>query len=802
MTAPAAQPAMAVARRPFGVLAALALLMGAVLCLRLPVLPGWPWLWLMVLAGLLLWWKGKRLWWLGPLLSGFGWVGLHAAWTLDAQLPVQWEKRDQVVSGRIVDLPEADERRTRFRLRVDSDAAQPEALRGQLLQLSWHDDFGATEPGPRTQLQAGARWQMTVRLRAPRGLSNPGGFDRERHSLALRIAANGHVRSPETARLQAPPVGINAWRDGMAGRMQADISKPSSRYVRALSIGDTRGLSERDWEILRATGLTHLIAISGFHVGMVAGFIALLGAGVWWLFPRLGRLMPRPLAAGIMALVGAVGYAGVAGFGLPTVRTALMVAVVVLARMWRRPVTVTDSLALAAIVVLVFDPLSILMAGFWLSFAGVAWLVWCLPDTQEVPMLRQFLSAQGVATLGLLPLTAVLFGQASLAGPLANLLAIPWWSLVVIPLALLGTALEVLHAGAGAWAWQAAVWCFDLSWWLFERMAGSRFALWWLPEARWFALPLALLGAFWCLLPRGVPGKWLASLLWLPLLWPDRELPRHGEAELVMLDVGQGLAVLVRTSRHALLYDAGPAVKDGFDAGERVVVPALRALGVGRLDRAVVSHHDNDHAGGFEAVRRVVQVGLTSTPAGSPMPLEETCEAGQSWEWDGVRFRFLHPVPHFPYLGNEASCVLRVETAHGAFLLTGDIGDVVERMLVQREGAALRAEVVLAPHHGSAGSSDPRLISATGARLVLVSSGHDNHFGHPRQDVVQRWERAGAEVLGTADSGAIRVWAGRNGLAVRERRAFRARPWDAVRRHAAATLSYRSMKERPDAPED
>ncbi len=783
-------------------MAALAVVMGTVLCMRLPVLPGWPWLWLSLLAGLGLWWKGGWGWWLGPFLFGFGWVGLHAGWTLAAQLPVQWEKRDQVVSGRIVDLPEADERRTRFRLRVDNDASQPEALRGRLLQLSWHDDFGAIEPGPRMQLEAGARWHFTVRLRAPRGLSNPGGFDRERHALALRIAANGHVRSPETAQRLAAPTGVNTWRDRMAARMQMDIPKPSSRYARALAIGDTRGLSERDWEILRATGLTHLIAISGFHVGLVAGFIALLGAGVWWWFPTLGRVVPRPLAAGFMALLGALGYAAVAGFGLPTVRTVLMVAVVVLARAWRRPVTVADSLALAAIVVLVFDPLSVLMAGFWLSFAGVAWLVWCLPDARGAPVLRQFLSAQGVATLGLLPLTAVLFGQASLAGPLANLLAIPWWSLVVIPLVLLGTALEAMHAGAGLWAWQAAVWCFDVSWWLFERMAGSRFALWWLPEPAWYALPLALAGAFWCLLPGGVPGKPLALLLWLPLLWPDRELPRHGEAELVMLDVGQGLAVLVRTARHALLYDAGPAVKDGFDAGERVVVPALRALGTGRLDRVVISHHDSDHAGGFEAVRRVVPVGWASTPAGSPLPLEDTCEAGPSWEWDGVRFRFLHPTPHFPYLGNEASCVLRVETAQGAFLLTGDIGDVIERMMVQREGPAMRSEVVLAPHHGSAGSSDPRLVRASGAKLVLVSTGHGNRFGHPRQDVVQRWERAGAEVLDTADSGAIRVWMGRDGLAVRERRAFRARPWDAVRRHAAATLSYRSMKERPDAPED
>src|SRR5690606_22477015 len=215
-----------------------------------------------------------------------------------------------------------------------------------------------------------------------------------------------------------------------------------------------------------------------------------------------------------------------------------------------------------------------------------------------------FLTAQWVATLGLLPLTAVLFGQASLAGPLANLVAIPWWSLVVVPLALLGTGLEGLNAGWGGWAWRMAAWCFDLSWPLFGWLAERRVALWCLPVVRWYPLRLALLGALWLLLPRGVPGKALAALLWLALLWPDRGLPRHGEAELVVLHVGQGLSVLVRTARHAYLYDMGPAVPDGYDAGERVVVPALLALGVRRLNGAIVSHSDADHAGGLGAVMR------------------------------------------------------------------------------------------------------------------------------------------------------------------------------------------------------
>ena len=788
------------AANPFGIANAVALLAGAGTCLLLPGLLPWPVLVMSVVFGLAWWWRGSRWRGLGSCLIGFGCAGLQATLVLSAQLPPSWEKRDLLIEGRIADLPQAELRRTRFRFLVDDDDSQPAPLRGKLLQLSWYDDFDAKEPGPRTQLRAGARWRMVVQVRAPRGLSNPGGFDSERHALSQRIAATGYVHEAGRARQLSKPEGIDAWRERMSARIEAAVPSASSRYVRALALGDTRGLEDRDWEILRAAGVTHLIAISGFHVGLVAGFFALCASGLWRRAPGWARRIPRQQAAGLAGLLGALGYAALAGFALPTVRTVLMIAVVALAGLSRRPVRVVDSLALAMIAVLLFDPLSMLAAGFWLSFAGVAWLAWCLPQSQH--WAKGFLSAQGAAILGLLPLTVALFGQASAVGPLINLIAIPWWSLVVVPLSLIGTALEAVHTGAGAWAWQTAAWCFDLTWPLFTRLAESRFSLWWLPEAAWYALPLALSGAFWLLLPRGVPGKPLAVLLWLPLLWPNLESPGQGEVELLVIDVGQGLSVLVRTADHALLYDTGPAVRDGFDAGERAVVPALRALGVSRLDRVVLSHGDNDHAGGFASVSALLPVGQSLTPEGSPVPTDSPCVAGQSWQWEGVLFRFLHPTLHFPYLGNEASCVLRIETEYGAILLTGDIGEVIERELLRRDPASLRAEVVLAAHHGSGGSSDPGFVSATGARLALVSAGFANRFGHPKREVVNRWQGQGAEVLNTAESGAIRLWLGPRGLQLRERRGDQARLWDAVRLRRAATLSYRPANERPRVPED
>lgn len=774
----------------FSPVCALALLAGTGACLWSPALPAWPLLLVALLTGIVLAGCGGLARIAGIALFGFAFAGLHANHALQLQIPATLEGRALELRGRIVGLPLHEPGRTRFEFMVDGDAALPPALRGRRLRLAWYDD----DPNARTGLVAGSRWQLPVRLRAPQGLRNPGGNDGEKQAMAARIAATGHVLEPALARRLAPASGIEAWRERMSLRIAAAAPSPSSRFIRALALGDTRQLSDDDWSRLRAAGLTHLIAISGFHVGLVAGFFALLAAAVWWLFPGLSRRLPRPFGAGLGAVAGGFAYAAMTGFALPTLRTAVMIAGLVAARCLRRRQRLADTLALGCIVLLLLDPLAILGAGFWLSFAGVAWLLWCLPAEQgprRWAVLHDFVAAQAVATLGLLPLTVTLFGQASFAGPFANFAAVPWWSLVVIPLALCGLLVDSLHAGLGDHFWQAAAWCFDVLWPWLVRLADSPLAMAWLPESRWYALPLALLSVFWLLLPRGVPGKPLALLLWLPLMFPARDLPEHGEAQLVVIDVGQGLSVLVRTAYHSLLYDMGPAMEDGFDAGERAVVPALHALGVRHLDAAVLSHGDNDHAGGWAAVGRAFPVAALLAPVDSPAPGIAACVAGQSWDWDGVRLRVLHPTIGFPYLGNEASCVLRIETAHGDALLTGDIGHYVERAMSRREPGRMRNDVVVVAHHGSAGSSDPSFVEATGARLAVVSSGAGNRFGHPRIEVVRRWCDAGAEVVDTARAGAVRIWLGREGLRLDERRTARPRLWDAARRrHGTAGLCY------------
>ncbi|WP_237577689.1 DNA internalization-related competence protein ComEC/Rec2 [Noviluteimonas dokdonensis] len=718
---------------------------------------------------------------------GFALAALHANHAMSIRLPASLEGQDTRIRGRVVDLPDREARRVQFLIRVDDDASQTDALRGRLLRIAWYDGGQSRSPS----VYAGSRWEFDARLRAPRGLRNPGWFDAERHALANRLAATGYVRNAASAREIAHPAGLQAWRADVASRIDAAIDAPVARFIRALALGDTRGLDDDDWATLRATGLTHLIAISGFHVGLVAGFFALLASLPWRLLPSLALRVPRPIAMAVAAVIGALLYTAVAGFALPTVRTTLMIAVVAAVRCARRAQSSFAALSLAVVAMVLVDPLSLLGAGFWLSVCGVAWLLWCLPNA-DGGVLRAFASAQAVATIGLLPLTVALFGQASLAGPVSNLVAIPWWSLVVVPLALIGTALDALHAGLGVRPWRIAGHAFDATWPAFVVIGDSPFAFAWLPEARWYALPFAAFAALWVLLPRGVPGKPLAMLLWLPLLWPARDLPPHGAFRIDVLDVGQGLSALVRTASHAVLFDMGPASHDGYDAGERAVVPALRALGVRALDVAIVSHADSDHAGGWNAVRNAMTIDDSHAPEGSPSPVASRCIAGRTWQRDGVRFRYLHPTEHFPYLGNDAGCVLRIDGAHGAALLTGDIGEVVERALVRRDPAALRADVVLVPHHGSEGSSDPAFIAATQARVALVATGAGNRFGHPRAEVVARWCRAGARVFDTAGGGALRVDVGLNGVNTAARRETHARLWDAARRSGRmAGLCYR-----------
>lgn len=760
-----------------------ALLAGLLLALALPRLPPVFLLWAVLGVGLLGLWRLPAAWRHAAMLCvGFAWLGLHGHWRMAQWLAPSWQGQVLTLPGQVLSLPEHQVRRTRFDFRVDDAAPVPEALRGKRLRVSWYAPHGQeaeAQPSPRHAVQAGERWQLAVRLAPVRGLRNPGGFDAERQLLLDGIAAQAQVREGEGTRRLRAGRGLQAWRGRMAERIVRDTRSDSARFVAALAIGDTRGLSDADWQVLRANGLTHLIAISGFHVGMVG----LAAAGMAWLLwqavPALGRRCPRRMGMALAAFAASFAYMWASGAALPTVRTVLMMAFVAGAVLLRRRAGIGQSVALAGMLILLWEPLSLLRPGFWLSFAGVIWLAWCLQG-EDGTRWRRFVAAQAVVSLGLLPLTAAFFDEVSLLSPLVNLLAVPWWSLLVVPLAILGVLAEVLVPGSGGSFWTLAGQVFAPLWPLFEALAASPLALYRLAEFPLWAVPLALFAAWVLLQPRGFPGKWLAPGLFLPLVAPPVPRPAEGEVALLQLDVGQGLALIVRTRQHTLLYDTGPAQPEGFDAGARIVVPALRALGVRRLDGIVLSHADSDHAGGLAGVTPAYPGATLWAPPGAGVAGSAPCQMPQSWEWDGVRFEFLHPGAHFPYLRNQSSCVLRMTTRHGRILLSGDIDRVVEARLMRLHGSdGLHAEVVSVPHHGSRSSSSPAFVEAVKPRLALVSAGYGNRFGHPNQAVLVRWQAAGAHTAISAETGALHVHLNAEGLHWQGERARRPRFWDA-----------------------
>ncbi len=767
-------PARALAPAPFGLAVAAALLLGTVAAQALAQLPPWAVSLLLAALGAWGWSGGGALRLAGAALLGLALACLHGQAALALQWPLERSGEVVTVEGRVLGLPVGAPDAVRFEFRVTAAPAPHRELVGRTLRLGWY-----TRPPLATPtLEPGSHWRLQARLRTPRGLVNPGGFDLERRALEQRLAATGYVVAPGQANQLRPGAGLDFARSQLSRHIASALPASRARFVTALALGDTRGLSNDDWEVLRATGLTHLIAISGFHVGLVAGFGALLGQLLHRALPVAGRRWPRPQATAAAALVFAAAYTALAGFALPTVRTLLMIAALLLARLARRPQGLSEALAFALIAVLLADPLSVLAPGFWLSFLGVAWLAWCLPQVRGQGLLAPFVQAQGVAMLGLLPLSAWFFSQASLPGPLVNLVGIPWISLVVVPLALAGVALWPFSDAAATACWQASGALMQALWGLLEGVAAWPPALVWLPEPSVLAVALALAGAFWLLLPRGTPGKPLAALLWLPLLWPALHRPAHGEADLVLLDVGQGLSLLVRTRQHDLLYDAGPAVPRGLDLGEAVVLPALRAYGVAQLDAMVLSHGDNDHAGGAGAVARGMATARVFAPAGWARAGMTPCRTGQAWTWDGVTFSFLHPAPHFPYLGNESSCVLRVQAQGASALLPGDIGRHVEARLAKRPPDQVRADVLLVPHHGSDTSSSLDFIAAVRPSLGLVAVGTGNRFGLPKPIVSARYLRYRVPLLDTAHSGAIHLRLGPDGVQVRQRmRQDRRRYW-------------------------
>ncbi|MEA3275936.1 MAG: DNA internalization-related competence protein ComEC/Rec2 [Pseudomonadota bacterium] len=697
--------------------------------------------------------------WRWPLLrplalaaAGFLWAQVHACQVLCDPFPEPFTRRDLQVVGAVASLPGDKGQAARFLFRVDKTLHEGKDVGFHgLVRLSWYRDS--------PQLRAGERWLLTVRLKPPHGFANPGGFDYERWLFQEGVKATGYVRGAEDNQRLASGPGpylIDRWRQRLRDHIAGILGDSTGEgLVRALVLGDRSGLSPAQWEVLARTGTNHLIAISGLHVGLVAAFLFFLFRWIWSRSARLTLAIAAPRAAALAAFVGALAYSGLAGFAVSTQRALIMLAVVLGAVLLSRTLRPATGLVTALVGVLVLDPQAVLSYGFWLSFGAVAVLLYALGRRlPETGLWSRWGRAQWVVALGLLPMLLLLFGRASLIAPGVNLIAVPLFSLLLLPGVLIASLLSLLPGlelplvlvarvlewgfglleSAAGWSWSAAT------------LSGR-------PGWTWAA---AFAGAVLLLAPRGLPGRWLGLLLLLALPLVRPSAPGAGEAHFTLLDVGQGLSAVLRTTGHVLVYDTGPAFPSGFNTGSSVLLPFLRERGVERIDTLILSHGDKDHAGGYGGLSGHIPIEriLSGEPHEVAGEDAEPCRAGETWTWDGVRFELLHP-SQSGLEGNDSSCVLRVDTGGASLLLPGDIEGGVERELAAARAADLKSSILVAAHHGSAGSSTSPFLEAVSPRFVLYATGFADRFGFPASAVRARVSALGAAELDTASAGAI-----------------------------------------------
>jgi competence protein ComEC len=729
------------------VASALSLLAGILLVQQLPTLPSYQWLIFGgMIVGIMAW---LRYWRLLFFMIGLMWAIVFALTRLADRLPADLEGLEIPVTGIIASLPEQDERRVSF----DFIVTTPQQTLPNKIRLSWYN--------PDQTIKAGQHWSFTVKLKRPHGFFNTSGFDYEKQLFIEGIGATGYIRPKTNAALlgqESAWLSISLWRQIITDKLSELLpNSPSLGLIKALTIGDGGAISQNQWEIFRKTGTTHLVVISGSHIGLIAGLVYFLVLRLWaWM--GILRWSPQQVAA-LVALTVGVFYSALAGFSVPTQRAAIMLAVAMFAIISQRNPQPFHTLATALIAVLLFDPLAVLAAGFWLSFIAVALIIYTVAGRLgKLNIMLETLKLNGVMSLGLVPLTLLFFQQVSLISPVANAVAVPLISFLIVPFALLAVLLMFIAPDLASGLFWLVDELLQGLWWLLNQLAALPYAIISHTQPSIIALLFAILAIVMLLAPKGMPARWLGVVLLLPLIFTEKQSPATGDLKLTLLDVGQGLAAVIQTANHTLVYDTGAKFSADSNQGKNILLPFLYQQGINKVDQLVISHGDNDHIGGAESLIKgmVVEKISTSVPEQLSDYHPEPCAAGQSWTWDGIQFTMLSPSEQLSSENNN-SCVLQVQTASGNVLLTGDIEAQAETWLVKNYGEQLKAQILIAPHHGSKTSSTLNFLQAVQADTILIPAGYRNPFGHPHSQVIARYQTLNAHYLSSANSGEISV---------------------------------------------
>ena len=712
------------------------------------------------------------------VVMGFSYANWRAESRLSHELPRAWEGRDVEVIGIVASLPTVNERGTRFEFDIERALAIGAEIPPPIpthISLTWYVERPkkgeAATPPP--EIKPGERWHLTVKLRRPHGTLNPHGYDFEAFALEQNIRATGYIRSKGVNEkrddfVESFPNRVDRVRMAIRDRINVALKDlPHRGVLVALAIGEQNAVPAEQWKVFWRTGIGHLVSISGLHITMVASLLYWLTFRIWAKVPALALRLPAQRAAVLAGALTALIYSLVAGFSVPTQRTLFMLSTVAVALWVGRTTSATRMLSWALFAVILLDPWAVLAPGFWLSFGAVAAIFYVTAHrTGKLSSLKGAVLTQVAVTLGLLPMTLALFQEVSVVSPIANAFAIPIVSLVVVPTTLLGAALSFI--GPFDWLLQLAHEIFAGCYWALTWLSSTPNAVWQSHAPQPWTIALAMLGCAWWLLPRGVAPRWLGIIFALPMFVMLPPKPQDGELWVTLLDVGQGLATVVQTANHTLVYDTGPRFNPDSDSGNRIIVPYLRGEGIRELDALVVTHADEDHSGGAKSLidARNPKWVMTSMAADHESFKNAAevirCDMRDDWHWDGVYFNILHPtIENYDderRKTNDVGCTLKITAPGGSILMTADIEKRSEYELLARaanDPAELKADVMVVPHHGSKTSSTEAFIDAVSPKLALVPVGYRSRFRHPNAEVMARYSDRGIKIIRTDEWGAL-----------------------------------------------